>query len=288
MNKFRYGMGLGGGGDNGGRARSSAPTGVASPVDNRGRRSGSGFNGSSLAGTRGPSMGSVGMGRHGGTAGRDGGGGSGDGGGDGHGGTSCSSSGSGMSKNVTAKSENIDLRIIPYVEIDGTRTYSDTEIMKLFNRVVEDGIYDTVFYEGSISTCEDFLCTMKGANNHLYVLDGNSETYGFVWLNRFEGRAAHLHFCTFKNIWGSGLSVGIGKKALLELINLQDKKGNYFFDLFVGWLPLWNAHAINFVHNCGAKKLGVVPNAVFNKTINRSESACFVYFTREGCASEDI
>jgi len=168
-----------------------------------------------------------------------------------------------------------NVKIVPYVEVDGIRTFQDSTIIGLFERVVSDGIFDTIFYEGTVDSKEAFLTMMKGNGAILYLLLIEKEIIGFVWLNRFEGKTAHLHFCTFKNTWGTGKNVGIGRFTLRQLINMG------CFDLFVGWLPVWNTHAINFVKACGAKTAGIIPNAVFNSKSGKSEPAEFIYLTRE-------
>lgn len=165
--------------------------------------------------------------------------------------------------------------IAPYAEIDGIRTFTDTTISGLFTRVVDEGLLDTVFYEGTVTSKEQFLSIMKGNGNLLYILLVKKEIVGFVWLNRFEGRTAHLHFCTFKNTWGTGQNVETGKYVLGKLINIG------CFDLFIGWLPVWNHHAIGFIKKCGAQTAGTIPNAIYNAKAGKSEPAVFVYLTRE-------
>jgi len=176
--------------------------------------------------------------------------------------------------------DNADIKIIPYVEVNGMRTLTDDDIMDLYDRVVSENLYPIVFYEGTVASKESFLKIMKGNANNLYVLKLGNETTGFVWLNRFEGRTAHFHFCTFKNTWGTGKNTDIAKQTLSTLINMQGTYG-YCFDLFIGWLPVWNHHAIDFVKNCGAKSAGIIPNAIYNMESAESESAEFIYLTRE-------
>lgn len=175
----------------------------------------------------------------------------------------------------------MNIKIVPYIEVNGMRTFSDSVIMGLFDRVVGESLYSTVFYEGTITSRDEFLNIMKGQYNHLYVLATEGDNiHGFVWLNRFEGRTAHLHFCTFKNTWGTGKNIEVGKHTLKELINMHGSCG-YFFDLLVGWLPKWNTHAIDFVNRCGAQTAGEIPNAIYNMASGESEPAVFIHLSRE-------
>jgi len=173
-----------------------------------------------------------------------------------------------------------EIKIIPYIEVNGMRTFSDSVIMGLFDRVKDESLYPVVFYEGTVTTREGFMMLMKEHLNHLYVLTRDKKIFGFVWLNRFEGRTAHLHFCTFRNSWGTGSNVMSAKKTLSCLMNLKADNG-YFYDLLIGFLPVWNTHAIGFVKACGAKSSRIIPNAIYNMTSGESEPAEFIYLTRE-------
>jgi len=173
-----------------------------------------------------------------------------------------------------------EIKIIPYVEVNGMRTFSDSVIMGLFDQVESESLYQTVFYEGTVTTKKQFLDIMKGPSNQLYVLIGDKTIFGFVWLNRFEGRTAHLHFCGFKNGWGLGMNAVAAKRILSELMHLKSDHG-HFYDLLIGFMPSWNKYALGFVKACGAKSAGVIPNAIYNMTSGASEPAEFIYLTRE-------
>jgi hypothetical protein len=176
------------------------------------------------------------------------------------------------------KGKNVqNLKIIPYVAIDGIMTFTDTSILSLYDRMVKDGTHEIVFYAGHITGRESFLKYMKRPSVMLFVLIRNKDHIGFTWLDGIEDRAAYNHFCLFSEYWGD--TVEIGTYALNLLMNMQGRDG-YVFDLFKGTVPVWNTHAVDFAVKCGGQTLGVLPNAVWNAAKNKSEDAVFIYYTR--------
>jgi hypothetical protein len=172
----------------------------------------------------------------------------------------------------------LNFKLFPYTEIDGIRTISDSDMKRLFDRTVNDGSDKIVFYEGTILTSDEFLTAMKSPQVLFYVLYLGADIVGYTWLNRFENHTARNHFCGFSEVWGQ--SVVLGRKAISQLIRMKDRSGHYIFDLFTGFIPVWNKLAIDFALNCGAQTHGVIPNAIWNQEKQKSEDAVFIYYTR--------
>jgi hypothetical protein len=171
------------------------------------------------------------------------------------------------------------INLLPYSEIDGIRTATDSEIMALFTRTQEDELDKIVFYEGTVATKEQFLNIMKHGENLLYLVLADKETVGYAWLNRFENRTARYHFCAFVEYWGDLNE--IAKSIMNILINMKARSGEYLFDLFTGYIPVWNQRAIKFTLKNGGKSAGIIPNAIWNAVTNKSEDAEFIYYIRE-------
>lgn len=168
--------------------------------------------------------------------------------------------------------------ILPYTEVDGIRTAADSDIKKLFNRTNEDGLLPVVFYEGTIKTACDFLAMAKSKAAFFYILIDGTETVGYTWLNRFENHTARIHFCFFKEYWGK--AEDFAKYVLERFTNMTGKEGDILFDLLTGFVPEWNTHAIKFALRCGAHTHGVIPNAIYNKALGKSENAVFLYYLK--------
>lgn len=174
------------------------------------------------------------------------------------------------------KKNNITL--LPYTERDGIRTAADSDIKRLFTRTVEDGLDKLVFYEGTIKNSCEFLRMAKSNNVMFYIVLVGTDTIGYVWLNRFENKTAHYHFCSFKKFWGKNEE--IGRHILPTILGWANKEGRYLFDLLIGYIPTWNERAIAFSLKCGGQSAGVIPNAIWHDEAQKSEDAVFIYYTR--------
>ncbi len=170
------------------------------------------------------------------------------------------------------------MNLIPYIEIDGQRNFKDSEILLLYDRMVEDGTVNTVFQDGIINCREDFLHEMKTSSRLHIVVD--EEPVSIVWLNRFEGKTARLHFCFFKKAWGER-SVEIGRFICRELLQYQIE-GEYIFDALIGRIPAGNKAAIGFFKKVGVEFIGELPEGHWNDFKKRSES-CFVVYINRRC-----
>lgn len=170
------------------------------------------------------------------------------------------------------------IEMIPYTEVDGVRTATDSRIKEMFERTVKDGLDKIVFYEATIRTADEFLQAMKFGDVLFYFLAVDGRTVGYTWLNRFENHTARQHFCVFKEHWGRSLD--LGRFVLDKLIHLKDRDGNFLFDLLTGFVPAWNKRAVDFSLKCGGKTHGAVPNAIWNNEKKCSEDAIFIFYTR--------
>lgn len=172
------------------------------------------------------------------------------------------------------------IKLIPYCTIDGLWTFKDSQVIAFFNRMVQDGTAETVFYSGEITTGEAFLREMKSPRSFLYVAFSDGIPAGLTWVNGFEGKSARNHFCVFSDFWGQSLE--LGKAGMKFLTHLKTGNGPYLFDVLIGRIPEWNTHAIDFAIKCGCKRLSdSLPNAIWNAKTKRSEPAVIIYYTRD-------
>ena len=174
----------------------------------------------------------------------------------------------------------MSFRLLSYTEIDGIRTAADSDIKKLWERTVNDGLDKIVFYEGTIKDACGFLKMAKDLGTAFYFIFDGTEVIGYTWLNRFENRTARQHFCVFLEYWGKTLDVG--KYVLDYFMHMKNPAGEYCLDLLTGFVPAWNERAIKFSLKCGGKTHGKIPNAIFNGATGKSEDAVFVFYTRGG------
>lgn len=174
----------------------------------------------------------------------------------------------------------MQIKIIPYTLIDGVPTYRDSEILDLYDRMVADKTVDAVFSDLQIQTSGEWLAAMKSNLNMLFVIYADDEISAILWLNRFEGRTARNHFCTFSNAWGKH-TVGMARAAFDYVLHLKGPAGGYLFDVITGILPAANQLALGYITRVGVKYHGPVPNVCFSKRSGKSEPGYFTYITRE-------
>ena len=166
----------------------------------------------------------------------------------------------------------------PYTLRDGIPTYPDSIIKGLYLKMEHDKTAREVFFDGCVRTADDFLHMMKFGQNRLWVIVVDEDIVGIVWLNNFEARYAWFHFCFYSNFWGKD-TVGVGKRCVLELLNLEDEQG-YMFDMLCGLVPENNINAINWCHKMNFETLGRLPCAAFNADLNQSETGVIFYVLR--------
>jgi len=178
----------------------------------------------------------------------------------------------------------MDIRLVPYCEIDGIRSFSDSEIAELYDRMEKDGSAEAVFYDRSVQNRSGFVALMRSPGTYLYVIIaedvvGVTDMIGIVWLNRVERKRAFMHFCPFSNVWGEK-SVEMGKETVRRLINMKAGKGEYLFDVFYGIVPVANARAIKYAEACGGKVICSLPCGSWNGAEKANEPGVFIQYLR--------
>lgn len=172
------------------------------------------------------------------------------------------------------------MKITPYIEIDGIRTFTDTFIKSIYSRISNEGLVPIVFSDGGIRTPDDFLGFMKYGQNYLFVIETESDVAAILWLNRILDRTCYAHFCGFKNSWGKG-SVDIGRFAMTHVFNVTDDFGKVCFETVLGLIPSWNTVGIGWLKKVGLVEAGKIPNALWSATLNKSTEGVLMYLTRD-------
>ena len=172
------------------------------------------------------------------------------------------------------------LKITPYIEIDGIRTFTDAFIRDVYSRIVDDNLESIVFSDGNIKTPDDFLAFMKYGPNYLFIIETESGVTAILWLNRILDRTCYAHFCGFKDSWGEG-SVDIGRFAMDHVFNVTDDFGKVCFETIHGLIPAWNTTGIGWLKKVGLVEVGRIPNALWSATLNKSTEGVLMYLTRD-------
>lgn len=171
------------------------------------------------------------------------------------------------------------IKIIPYIEANGHWTWRDTEVLAMFDRMKNEGMADTVFYDEEINRVS-FLRRMKYGPCHMYVAMMDKAVAGFAWLSNIEGRSAWLNFYVFKNYW-CGPAEMIARECLRHILHIPAAEGGYCFDVLMGITPVRNKAASEFICRAGCKVVGRVPQAAWLLKEGKSVPGFMVYCTRD-------
>jgi hypothetical protein len=156
----------------------------------------------------------------------------------------------------------------------------DAEAMRgLYDRMEAQGLARSVFAPGAVHGREDFLALCREPGAAACAMGRGDETLALVWLNGFEGRAANLHFCVFREGWPE--SVAIGRFTLDALLNSRGPGRTPPLDLLLGATPASNRAARLYVRKVGFKVLGFIPHRFVNIHTGATEAGMVSFATRE-------
>lgn len=180
---------------------------------------------------------------------------------------------------INEKKVDGEIVLLPYVEVNGTRTITDEKIRTMFLTMLWQNLVKKVFSDGSVTKGEEFLAIMKSpANYPVFVRIGN-ELYGFMWLNNVMDNHACAHICFLREIWGEK-AVEAAKKILDYWFSFSIKDSK-IFDVLIGYIPVTNQVAIRFAKSIGFVQVGEIPFLCFDAESKKNVSAMLTYKIRE-------
>lgn len=172
-----------------------------------------------------------------------------------------------------------DIYLIPYIKIDGAWTIEDRIIQEMWNQMVVDNTWQTVFYDGNVSDAPSFMRFMQDKKNAI-VTAWTDRPVGIAWLNGFGVGAAYGHFCMFSESWGNGLAFKVGDKIVDYWFDFQSD-GVSFLNVIIGIVPETNSMALRYVRKLGFQLVGTVPQSLFNHYENKNIGGVICYRERE-------
>lgn len=163
------------------------------------------------------------------------------------------------------------IALLPYCELDGTRTVPDRMLSQLWELLAEHQVRDTVF--PGIEDASEFIAFLKRDSNLPTLMFSGEyapdDLLGLAWLNNIAENYGFGHFAFLPRAWGGPADMA-GRQVL-----------RYWFGAFVdlaviiGNIPAWNRHAIKYIHRLGFQHVGEIPK------IARDESMSINYLERE-------
>jgi len=170
-----------------------------------------------------------------------------------------------------------NVRLIPYVEINGARTLPDTFLEDVFDEMVEQGLVSVVFSEVHIKTSADFKGMMRHPTNIPVFVVQAEACIGFAWLNGVCGTHAYGHFCTFPNGAMSAIEMGEMVMGYWWSLGGPDK---HSLEVILGTIPAFNERAVRFIQKLGFVKVGEIPKLFTNPATKERCSAVVLYCMR--------
>ena len=175
----------------------------------------------------------------------------------------------------TQQNQN-ELKLVPYVQIDGEWILSEEFLEGIFDKIIDQGLLKTTFWEGGVTEKSQFVALARNPNNHLVFAFEEKNCVGVGWLSAVMSNYAFAHFCLFKEIWGRSVNIG---KTCVDYWFSWPGEGGPLLDSIIGIMPGFNKRAHNYVARLGWTRLGRIPGMFRDKTRNR-EDAVIYYISR--------
>lgn len=171
------------------------------------------------------------------------------------------------------------IEIVPYLEINGCRTFPDDVVIKIFEKMVSDRTTKVVFYNGKTRTVQDFIRLLKSPENNVVFGLVDGEVSGVAWLNEVNDNYGTAHFCIFKEAWGK-CSTELGRAALNYWFSFKRDTGDPVLDVILGVTPSRYKNVLRFIESLGFKQIGEVPKVLYVEETGERMSAIFSYCER--------
>lgn len=180
------------------------------------------------------------------------------------------------------------LRFMPYTVVDGIPTFKDSDLSRIYKRLVYEGIEPLLFHDGAINNEQDFISMIRNPNTLFWTITYEEKDVGFFWLNRLEKTHAYCHFTGYTEWWGRVITVVAGREAMRMLLTAKDTEGEYFWHTIMGMVPTSNVFAIDYLKRVGLETLGEVPNLIWSKEKSEPVPGTVMYITRELLEHADL
>jgi hypothetical protein len=171
-----------------------------------------------------------------------------------------------------------ELQLVPFVELDEGWIFSDPVLRGIFDKIDEQGLTRTVFWEGSIDNAEAFIKFVKNPSIVLQFIFEGKALVGMAWLGPLSGNYAFGHFCFFREIWGKRTQEA-GEKVLRFWFGFPGPNGP-LLDVIIGAVPDFNKRAHQYVQSIGFTELGTIPG-MFKNIYDEHDNARIFYRTRK-------
>ncbi len=170
------------------------------------------------------------------------------------------------------------ITIVPYVQAVDGWTVPDEVVKATFDKFVQDGTVNQIFYDGNTNNREAFFNFMRNPNNVPQWILVDQIPSGVCWLNGMGPGYAFAHYGLFKETWGK-TTEDIAKECQKYWFSMQNN-GEYLLDILLGMTPTFNRKAAHFLNKIGWTILGEIPNLHYVPHLGRKTSILISYKQR--------
>ncbi len=167
----------------------------------------------------------------------------------------------------------------PILNVNGYCSVNDSILTGIYDKMVEEGKLDKVFYDGSVKTPDQWLSFIK--NPFVFpvlVLKDDADIVGIAWLNFFEHKSARVHFCIFGKF-----HKGIADAMVNYWKGLKREDGEQMLYVLVGMTPEWNTATVHLMKIMGFQMLGTIPYYCYTENTKELAGASVGYLVlKEG------
>lgn len=171
------------------------------------------------------------------------------------------------------------MKIIPYTEVNGSRTVSDDFIRSIWFKMVDEGTYKTVFLNGVVNSADGLVSFFKLTSNVVHFVFEGEDLVFMAWLNSISGGTAQTHFVGFRP-WGNRAAEALSMS--FKYWFSFKKEGAYIFDVLMGCIPVFNKRAINFCKSVGVIFIGDIPDFIRNQYASNAPVGVAVGYVKRG------
>lgn len=174
-----------------------------------------------------------------------------------------------------------DFKIIPYMAIDGIPTFTNSEIMGIYDQMVSEGTEKKVFLDGLVTSRETFLNEIQSQDTLNFIVTNDGVRCALARITHFRQYTAHCHVLKLGDFKGQDV-VASAKFTMKKLMHL--KIGNrYMVDVLYGLVPITNIPMLSLAKAMGMISIGIIPMAVYDYWESKSLDGVFMYCTRSEC-----
>lgn len=182
-------------------------------------------------------------------------------------------------------------KLLPYVEIDGAWTFTDSFIKGVYTKMEFDGDIQHAFLDGGVTSADDLVKRFKQDDIKVFIVPEGNEVKAVVWLSDFRQATAYAHFWVAREHRGPG-SVAIAMTFLDEMLHIKNPDGEYALDVIFAYVSEENKGVVKLLHGMfemskapgstlAGKILDTIPNAMIDVYKGRKVNAVLGYAVRK-------